>query len=85
MDLTQIFIIISLGVFSLASAACAYYIIALLKDLRLTVHKTNLILDDARDITESVARPVSSFSDFLMGFRNGMKLFNSFFGKEKGE
>lgn len=84
MDITQIFIVISLSVVSISIVVGTFYIVGLIQELRLAVHKATNILDDTHQITSSVAKPVSSFSEFLMGFKNGFKLFNSFFNKEDG-
>jgi hypothetical protein len=83
MDLIQILIVISLLVVSVSVAVCTYYIITLIIELKKTIIKTTSILDDTHLITSSVAKPVSSFSDFLMGFKNGFKLFNTFFDKDR--
>ena len=85
MDITQLFIVISLVTISLAIIVCTFYIISLIKDLQKATIKITEILDDTHQITRSVARPVSSFSEFLMGFKNGFHLFNSFFNKEEKE
>jgi len=76
MDINQIVIIISLLSISTVVVIVGIYLIKLIKDIRITVGETNKIIS-------SVSRPVSSFSEFLMGFRNGFSLFNSFFNKEK--
>ncbi|MFZ2153558.1 MAG: hypothetical protein WAV41_05935 [Microgenomates group bacterium] len=83
MDITQIFIIISLTIISLAIAFSTYYLIGLIKELSTATSKITQILDDTHKITQSVSRPVSSFSDFLMGFQNGFKIFNNFFDKKE--
>lgn len=85
MDLTQIIISLCLITVTVVIVVCTIYLISLIKELRTTIVKTTAILDDAQKITGSVARPISSFSDFLMGFKNGFQLFNSFFGKDKKE
>ena len=82
MDIAQIVITVSLTVVTTVLVFCGVYVILLLKELRIAVNRAVGILDDTKQITESVARPVSSFSDFVMGFKNGLKVFNSFF-KEK--
>lgn len=76
MDINQIVIIISLLSISTVVVIVGIYLIKLIKDLRVAVNQTNQIIS-------SVSRPVSSFSEFLMGFRNGFSLFNSFFNKDK--
>ena len=78
MDITQIAIIISLLSISTVVVAVGVYLIKLIKELRVTVNETNQII-------ASVSRPVSSFSEFLMGFKNGFTIFNSFFKKDKKE
>lgn len=76
MDINQIVIILSLLSISTVVVIVGVYLIKLIKDLRVTVNETNHLIS-------SVSQPVSSFSEFLMGFRNGFSLFNSFFGKDK--
>jgi hypothetical protein len=85
MDLTQVLIAFCLFAVTTVIVICTIYVISLIKELKSTVLKTGLILDDAHNITSSVAKPVSSLSDFLMGFKNGFHLFNSFFDKKKKE
>lgn len=77
MDITQIVIIISLIAITVTIVIGGIYFIRVLKDLNLTLKKTNIILDDAHIITDSVAKPVSSFSDFIMGLKNGFSFFNN--------
>lgn len=82
MEPTQIVIMISLIAITAVIVACGIWIIKVLKEVQKTVVKTNLILDDTKLITTSVAQPVSSFSEFVMGFKNGFTLFNNFFPKK---
>ncbi len=78
MDITQIVVVISLLSITTVIVAVGIYVIKLIKDLRITVNQTNQIIT-------SVSGPVSSISEFLMGFKNGFSLFNSFFSKDKKE
>lgn len=78
MDINQIVIIISLLSISTVVVVVGVYLIKLIKDLRVTVNETNKMIS-------SVSKPVSSFSEFLMGFKNGFTIFNSFFKKDKKE
>jgi hypothetical protein len=82
MDITQIVIIISLIAVASVIVACGVWLVMLLKELKITITKTNSILDDTKLITSSVATPVSSISDFVMGFKNGISVFNSLFKKD---
>jgi hypothetical protein len=77
MDITQIVIIVSLIAITAIIVIGGIYFIKFLKDLNLTLKKTNLILDDAHAITDSVAKPVSSISEFIMGLKNGFSFFNN--------
>lgn len=83
MDLTQIVIIVCLLAVSTVLVICGIYLVQIFKELKITIAKTGMILDDTHQITKSVAGPVSSVSEFFMGFKNGFNLFNSFFKKEK--
>ena len=85
MDLTQVLIAFCLFAVTTVIVICTIYLISLIKELKNTVSRTGAILADAQKITGSIAKPVSSFSDFLMGFKNGFHLFNSFFDKEKNK
>lgn len=85
MDTTQIVLIISISLITITITVIGYYVVLLLKELKITLSKTNQILDDTHSITASVVRPVTSFSEFVMGFRNGFKIFNKFFPNNKGE
>jgi hypothetical protein len=78
MDLTQIIIIVSVVSITAIIVGCGIWLILILKELRTTLTKTNGILDDTKLITSSIAQPVSSISEFVVGFKNGMNFFNSF-------
>jgi len=78
MDITQIVVIISLLAITTVIVWTGVYLIKLLKELRITVSTTN-------QIVSSVSGPVTSVSEFLMGFKNGFSVFNSFFKKDKKE
>jgi hypothetical protein len=82
MDYLQTVISISILAITAMLVVTGVWFTLLLKDLRSVIKKTTSILDDANSITASIARPVSSFSDFVMGFRNGVTVFNKFFDKE---
>jgi hypothetical protein len=83
MDITQIVIIVSLIAITGVIIGVGIWVIKLLKELKQTLVKTNSILDDTKLITTSVAQPVSSISEFLMGFKNGMSFFNNLFKKKE--
>lgn len=82
MDTIQIVTIVSLILITGIIVGSGIWLILVLKQLRATLVKTNQILEDAQLITSSVAKPVSSFSEFLMGFKNGFGFFNKLFNKK---
>ncbi len=82
MQPTQIIVAISLVSITVVLVWCGIWMIKILKELRTTIQKTNLILDDTKQITSSVSEPISSISEFVMGFKNGLSLFNTLFPKK---
>lgn len=82
MDITQIVIIVSLLCITGVIVASGIWLIKLFQELKTTLIKTNEILDDTHLITSSVAKPVSSVSEFVMGFKNGFSFFNNLFDKK---
>jgi len=85
MEITQIVIIVSLILITGIVVASGIWLILILKELKTTVIKTNKILDDAESITSSVAKPISSISEFVMGFKNGFGFFNKLLKKDDGK
>lgn len=83
MDPTQIVLLVSITLITATLVYIGYWIVNLLKELRTTITKTNSILDDTQVITSSISGPVASVSEFVMGFKNGMAVFNTFFPKDK--
>jgi len=83
MDITQIVIVVSLVLITGIVVAAGIWLILIFKELKITLCKTNKILDDAENITSSIAKPVSSISEFIMGFKNGFGFFNKLLDKKK--
>lgn len=48
----------------------------LLRDLKLTILKTNKVLDNTEEITSSIKNPVNSFSSLIMGLSAGASILN---------
>jgi len=46
----------------------------ILRELRKTIDKANKVLDDTGVITESVSKPISSFSSLAMGLKTGARI-----------
>lgn len=85
MDTIQIIITVSLIAITTIIVIGGIYFVKLLKDLSVTLKKTNIILDDTHSITDSIAKPVSSASEFLMGLKNGFSFFNNLTKNKKEE
>lgn len=83
MDITQIAITASLVCITVIIVIAGIWLILILKELRSTLKKADLILDDTKSITSAVAEPISSISEFVQGFKNGVSLFNNLFKKKK--
>lgn len=76
MDLVPIITVISLLSLTLVISVVGVWLVLVLREAK-------KVLEDTHLITSSVAKPVNSFSEFVMGFRNGFTLFNKFFPKDK--
>jgi len=83
MDITSIIIAVSLSIVTVTIVVCFIFTIKFIQDLRKLLKQFYPIIDDANLISSSIARPISSASEFLMGFKNGFKLFNSFSRNKK--
>ncbi|MDD4937530.1 MAG: hypothetical protein PHX34_00710 [Candidatus Shapirobacteria bacterium] len=83
MDITQIAIIASLTCITIIIVVAGIWLVLILKELKLTLHKADRILDDTKTITNAVAQPMASISEFVDGFKNGVSFFNSLFKKKK--
>ncbi len=62
-----LFVIVLLAILFTVLGVQVFFI---LKDLRVTLQKTNIILDDVEKITDGIAEPVASLSNFLQGARS---------------
>jgi hypothetical protein len=58
-------------------------VLYILQEVRLTVHKTNKMLDDTGKITETVSEGVTSMSGFMNGIKTGLSMITSL--QKKGE
>ena len=87
MEITQIILILVVVLLASVMTVIGIEVFMILKELRESVKKANKIMDDAGIISESVAKPVQSFSGFIMGLKSGvnfMKLASKFI-EEKEE
>lgn len=49
-------------------------VIKILQEVRISLTKTNSMLDDAKKISHSIAEPIESASDFVMGLKKGFRV-----------
>jgi hypothetical protein len=82
MDPIQFVLLLSISLITIVLIAVGYWVIQILRELKITVIKTNQILDDTKLITTSVAQPVSSFAEFFSGLKTGLSVFNAFLNKK---
>lgn len=55
----------------------------ILRELRKTIDKANKVLDDTGLITESVSKPIASFSTLAMGLKTGATIAKILNGGKK--
>lgn len=69
-------ILLLLVVFSLTTVLVisGIQVIKLIGELRGTLKKVNNVVDDVSKISDSVAKPVVSASNFIMGIKSGVDL-----------
>ena len=81
MGITQLILVLVIVLLASVLTVIGVEVFFILKEFRLSVRKINKILDDSGMISESVAKPIQSFSGFVMGLKSGvnfMKLFSKF-------
>ena len=83
MDPSQIIVSVCLILITITLVALGVYLITVLVEIKNSLSRVNRILETTETITEAVAAPVSSFSEFVMGFKNGFTVFNKFFKNKK--
>lgn len=67
MEPAQILLTVVVVVLTIILVAIGIQVYFILKEVRQSVRKMNNILDDAGEISHSVAKPISSLSGSLMG------------------
>ena len=75
MDPAQILLFIIIIVLTIFLIVLGIQVFLILKDLRVTISKTNTLLDNANSITEDIAEPVSFLSQAILSIKSGAALF----------
>lgn len=76
MDVQLAFVVL-VALLTGAAVVVSVYVVFVLKDFRLTIQKANSILDDAREVTDSVKRPVNSVMSLVDGVVKGIRAAKS--------
>ena len=71
MDPAQIIIFLVIIVLSIVFVVLGIQAFWVLKELKLTLSKTNKILDTAEKITDNISNPITTFSQVATGFKTG--------------
>lgn len=75
MDL-QILIIFILAILTITLVGVGIYVILVLKEVRETIQRSNLILDDMEKLTNVVSNPLSIISGVVNGYKAIKNLTN---------
>lgn len=81
-DIVQIVLVIVVVVITAILSFIGVQTYLILKEVRESVRKTNKILDDAQEISRSVAKPISSLSDVITGASGLTSLLGWFLGRK---
>ncbi len=84
MDSTQILLYSVVTILTVLLVVLGVQVFFILKEAKRTLDKINKILDDANLISESVARPIVGFSNFLEGVKSFGNLVNMVMNKNGG-
>jgi hypothetical protein len=74
MDPAQILLFIIIIILTIFLVVLGIQVSLILKDLRVTLSKTNKLLDNANAITEDIAEPVSIISKAILSIKSGAAL-----------
>ena len=74
----QIVLLIILSLLTINLVVVGIYVIMVLKEFRVTIKKMNSVLDDAPEITDSIAGPITAISSIATGLTQGLKVLTAF-------
>lgn len=82
MDTAQILLITVVSLLSILLIIVGIQVFLILKELKNTLSKANKVLDDAGVISESISKPVETFSTVVSGLKLS-SIIASFLSKKK--
>jgi len=74
LTLSQILLVIVVTLLSVLLTIFSIYIFKILEQVKRSLEKTNLMLDDMKRITKAIADPVEHAAEFVGGLKKGAKL-----------
>jgi predicted DNA-binding ArsR family transcriptional regulator len=74
LTLSQVILVVVITVLCVLVIVFSIYIFKLLDELKTSLQKINLMLDDLKRVTKSVADPVEHASEFICGLKKGAKI-----------
>ncbi len=83
MDPAQTILFVVIIVLTVLLLVLGIQVFFILRELRQTIAKTNKVLDEAGEITESVSAPLSNMSTLITGLRTGASIASIFRGDSK--
>lgn len=82
MDTTQVLLIIVVTVLTILLAVIGIQVVFILQEIRKSLQKFNVMIDDAGKITGGISKSLSGMSGIMEGLKTGLSVVN-FFGKKK--
>jgi len=70
---TEILLVLIIFLLTFNLLFVGIYIVLVLKDVRVTLHKLNLVLTDTHEITKTVKEPIKEITGLVEGISNGIK------------
>lgn len=74
LTLSQILLVVVVTILVVLLIIFSIYVFKILDEVKLSLKKTNAMLDDMKRITKSVADPIEHASEFISGLKKGAKL-----------
>ena len=89
-DPVQIILLVVIVVLTILLVVLGVQIFFILQEVKITVKKTNKILDNANSITEHIDGPISALSSLVLGVKAGsflsvINIIKSFVGRGKDD
>jgi len=83
MEMTQVILVVSVGVLTVVLALVGFQIFQILREFKRSVEKINKILEDMGKVSENMTKPTSSFSGVFFGLKTGLKVLKLFMERKK--